>query len=61
MKDREKACQLTLLELNSPNLERYVSGKTCPAAEPTGTLAKVWAHKLKNTPKEGGKLKQVLP
>jgi hypothetical protein len=23
VKDREKACQLTLLELNSPNLERY--------------------------------------
>ena len=24
-------------------------------------VGKGWAHKLKNTPKEGGKLKQVLP
>jgi hypothetical protein len=50
-------------ESNSPNLKKYPA-KICPAAEPTAqrqTLAKVGPIYRKEDPKQGGKLRQVLP
>ncbi len=45
----------------TPQIFGEVSGKTCPAAETTETLEKGWAHIKITHPKQGEKLKQVLP